>query len=228
MKDYSELKKLAEEFPEDLDFDSNNEPFFNGPSGESLGGGSTGFYSVYGKPFLIDGDDYEYDGPTYVEACNLEFAKFMIASRDGVLELIAEVEGLRKGRTDWQAECLKRGFEYVRESDDHYVLADIPEMAELLGLLLGVEVRSKDNDSYGETVSMLQDMADANSDAFHRAYELEKENESLKKDAARYRWLRDNKFDVGSYHPEHDHNHQSWFEHFDDETIDENLLAQSK
>lgn len=119
-----------------------------------------------------------------------EDAAFIAAANpDSVLALIAEVEDLRKGRTDWQAECLKRGFEYVLESDDHYVLADIPEMAELLGLLLGVEVRSKDNDSYGETVSILQDMADANSDAFHRAYELEKENEYLKKDAARFKFI---------------------------------------
>ena len=95
MSAHSELKRLAEAFPADLDFDSNTEPFFNGPSGESLGGGSTGFYSVYGKPFLIEGDDYEYDGPTYVEACNADFAKFMIAAREGVLALIAEVEGLR-------------------------------------------------------------------------------------------------------------------------------------
>lgn len=98
-----------------------------------------------------------------------------------VLDLIAEVEALRKDRTDWQAECLKRGFEYVREPDDHYVLADLPEMADLLGVLLGVEVRSKENDSYGETVSALQDAADANSDAFHRAYEAEKECKELRK-----------------------------------------------
>lgn len=93
MSDYQELKRLAEAFPADLDFDSNNEPFFNGPSGESLGGGSTGFYSVYGKPFLIEGD--EYDGPTYVEACNADFAKFMVDARDGVLTLIDEIEVLR-------------------------------------------------------------------------------------------------------------------------------------
>lgn len=95
MTDYSELKRLAEAFPADLDFDSNTEPFFNGPSGESLGGGSTGFYSVYGKPFLIEGDDYEYDGHTYVETCKADFAKFMVAARDGVLSLIAENERLK-------------------------------------------------------------------------------------------------------------------------------------
>lgn len=95
MSDYTELKRLAEAFPADLDWDSNTEPFFNGPSGESLGGGSTGFYSVYGKPFRLEGEDYDYDGPTYVEACNADFAKFMVAARDGVLALIAENDSLR-------------------------------------------------------------------------------------------------------------------------------------
>lgn len=96
MTDHSELKRLAESFPKDMDFDSNTEPFFNGPSGESLGGGSTGFYSVYGPRFFIEGDDYEYDGPTYVEACNVDFAKFMVAAREGVLALITEIEVLRE------------------------------------------------------------------------------------------------------------------------------------
>lgn len=95
MSDYQELKRLAEAFPDDLDFDSNTEPFFNGPSGESLGGGSTGFYSVYGPSFFIEGDDYEYDGPTYVESCNVDFAKFMVAAREGVITLIDEIEVLR-------------------------------------------------------------------------------------------------------------------------------------
>lgn len=58
--------------------------------------------------------------------------------------------------------------------------------------------------------------------------ELIAEVESLKKDAARYRWLRDNDFDIGSFHPAHEHNHQSWFEYFDDESIDYNLSMQSK
>lgn len=101
---YEELKKLAEAFPADLDWDSNTEPFFNGPSGESLGGGATGFYSVYGKPFRLEGEDYDYDGPTYVESCNADFAKFMVAARDGVLALIAENEALG----DWKALAVDR------------------------------------------------------------------------------------------------------------------------
>lgn len=94
MTDRAELKRLAEAFPADLDWDSNTEPFFNGPSGESLGGGATGFYCVYGKPFRLEGEDYDYDGPTYVEACPVDFAKFMVAAREGVLALIAENERL--------------------------------------------------------------------------------------------------------------------------------------
>jgi hypothetical protein len=94
MIDRAELKRLAEAFPADLDWDSNTEPFFNGPSGESLGGGSTGFYCVYGADFEIDGE--QYDGHTYVETCKVDFAKFMVAARDGVLALIAENEALRE------------------------------------------------------------------------------------------------------------------------------------
>lgn len=101
-------------------------------------------------------------------------------------------------KRDWQAECLKKGFEYVRESDDHYVLADVPEMAALLGELLGVEVRDKENHSYGETVSSLNEQIDAANNAFHRIYELEQEVESLRKDASRYRWLRDDAVDPGT------------------------------
>ena len=134
MKDFSELKRLAEAFPTDLDWDSNTEPFFNGPSGESLGGGSTGFYSVYGKPFRLEGEDYDYDGPTYVEACNADFAKFMVAARDGVLELISENEKLKADLRD--AKDAKLGLSWA----------------------IG---------------------------------EIKAENEKLRKDAERYRWIRD-------------------------------------
>ena len=94
VKRWDELKALAEAFPSDLDWDSNTEPFFNGPTGESLGGGSDGTYAVYGKPFRLEGEDYDYDGPTYVERCNVEFAKFMVSAREGVLELLAERDAL--------------------------------------------------------------------------------------------------------------------------------------
>lgn len=56
--------------------------------------------------------------------------------------------------------------------------------------------------------------------AKHEIEKLKNENESLKKDAARYRWLRQYDFDIGSYHPEGDFSHESWFERFDDQSID--------
>jgi hypothetical protein len=97
MTDQTELKRLAEAFPSDLDWDSNTEPFFNGPSGESLGGGADGTYTVYGKPFRLEGEDYDYDGPTYVERCGVDFAKFMVSARKGVLALISENEVFEDG-----------------------------------------------------------------------------------------------------------------------------------
>lgn len=105
MSDHTELKRLAEAFPTDLDWDSNTEPFFNGPSGESLGGGPTGFYCVYGPAFEID--DEQYDGPTYVESCKADFAKFMVAARDGVLALIAENEELSKDAARYRWTCVE-------------------------------------------------------------------------------------------------------------------------
>lgn len=87
MSDITELKRLAEAFP-DYDYDSNTEPFFNGPSGESLGGGSTGFYCVYGPEFEIDGESY--DGVTLVESCPADQAKFICSAKAGILSLIAE------------------------------------------------------------------------------------------------------------------------------------------
>lgn len=114
MIDTTELKRLAEAFPSDLDWDSNTEPFFNGPSGESLGGGSTGFYCVYGAPFTIDDD--QYDGPTYVEACKADFAKFMVAARDGVLSLIAENKRLERKNAN-QGETIKQYQDQVSGGD---------------------------------------------------------------------------------------------------------------
>ena len=94
----AELRRLAEAFPSDLDWDSNHEPFFNGPSGESLGGGADGTYAVYGKPFRLDGEDYDYDGPTYVERCGADFAKFMVKAKEGVLSLLDECDRLQAER----------------------------------------------------------------------------------------------------------------------------------
>lgn len=52
------------------------------------------------------------------------------------------------------------------------------------------------------------------------AVQLEAELEAFRKDAERYRWLRANNYDIGSYHPAHEHNASAWFEHLEDFDID--------
>ncbi|MEW6316263.1 MAG: hypothetical protein AB1670_07710 [Pseudomonadota bacterium] len=95
---------------------------------------------------------------------------------------------------NWQQECLKKGFEYVRESDDHYVVASPAEMVALLRDLLGVDVRTKDCDSYGVAACELQEQIDGLVNTIH-AQQAERdallaERDALVKDAERYRWLR--------------------------------------
>lgn len=68
---------------------------------------------------------------------------------------------------NWQQECLKKGFEYVREPDDHYVVASPAEMVALLRDLLGVDVRTKDCDSYGVAVCELQEQIDGLVNTLH-------------------------------------------------------------
>lgn len=147
MIDHIELKRLAEAFPADLDWDSNTEPFFNGPSGESLGGGSTGFYSVYGKPFRLEGEDYDYDGPTYVESCPADFAKFMVAARDGVLTLIAENERLERKNSN-QVETIRQYQDQVTGGDLSLgmLIAERDQLkAENAGLKTGYEAYERVN-----------------------------------------------------------------------------------
>lgn len=49
---------------------------------------------------------------------------------------------------------------------------------------------------------------------------LEFSTGAVQKDADRHRWLRRHEFDIGSYHAVQEHNHQAWFEHISDESID--------
>lgn len=49
---------------------------------------------------------------------------------------------------------------------------------------------------------------------------LEFSTGAVQKDADRHRWLRRYEFDIGSYHGVQEHNHQAWFEHISDESID--------
>lgn len=85
---------------------------------------------------------------------------------------------------NWQEECLKKGFEYVREPDDHYVIADPSEMVALLRDLLGVDVRTKDGDSYGVAVCELQEQVDGLVGTLH-AQQAERDALLAERDALR-------------------------------------------
>lgn len=135
--DWSELKRLAENFP-DYEWDSNQTEFFNGPSGESLGGDPTGYYCVYGPAFEIE--DESYDGPTLIEACPLDQAKFICEAKAAVLAFIAENERLNAclqweqyraerigthgpGCESWEPghyECLLRERDEMRKDAERY------------------------------------------------------------------------------------------------------------
>jgi hypothetical protein len=160
MADIQKLKALAEAFPADLDFDTNSTPFFNGPNGESLGGESTGYCSIYGQPFEIEGE--QYDGTEYVSICTKEFAEFICSARDGVLELIAEME-----RVAGENQRLRAGVE--------------SDLAEIDRIQMVYDAHFRKTRSY----RMQRDQAKDESD------KLKAENEALRRDAERYRWLRD-------------------------------------
>lgn len=57
---------------------------------------------------------------------------------------------------------------------------------------------------------------------------LEFSTGAVQKDADRLRWLRRHEFDIGSYHGLQEHNHQAWFEHIDDESIDRAIAEEAK
>lgn len=85
---------------------------------------------------------------------------------------------------NWQQECLKKGFEYVREPDDHYVVASPAEMVALLRDLLGVDVRTKEGDSYGVAVCELQEQIDGLVSTIH-AQQAERDALLAERDALR-------------------------------------------
>lgn len=129
MADHSELKRLAQTFP-DYDWDSNNEPFFNGPSGESLGGGPTGFYCVYGPEFEIDGESY--DGVTLVESCPADQARFICKAKAGILALIAENDRLKTLRSKTERE-LAQELEVWRHGPSCWNCGDTGDVHDIVG-----------------------------------------------------------------------------------------------
>lgn len=58
--------------------------------------------------------------------------------------------------------------------------------------------------------------------------QLRDELEACRKDADRYRWLRANNFDIGSYHHAHEYCASAWFEYFDDAAIDAAMQEETK
>lgn len=186
MSDHSELKKAAEAAPSGPWIAENDSIFFKDD-------GYTRHLLDADSGHDVEDDAY-YAALHFIATANpsavLSLLDQIEAQQARIIELAQaanaprdEAEALWKDRTDWQKECLKRGFDYVRESDDHYVLADVPEMADLLGAVLGVEVRSKDNDAYEEANSRLNEQIEGLINTVHA-------QESLRKDAERYRWLR--------------------------------------
>lgn len=173
-----------------------------------------GMVPTYGGPFDSftlaerDGDNtyqcerYDHDAGKWMDAWDWIDLRLIEGQRDDcehgeidkhqaqVTALLAERDALRK---DWQSECLKKGFKYVREPDDHYVVADPSEMVSLLRDLLGVDVRTKEGDDYGVSVSELQDQIEGLIDTIHAQ---ERRLEAMKKDAERYRWLRNRSLQV--------------------------------
>lgn len=190
MKDYSELKILAEAAtPQDFDSAqvATHEgwiecPTCGGEGSVDLGGD----YLNYDNEAL--GVQFYGIGDAHVKAEDY----YRAANPATVLALIAEVE-----RLSFREKMLSEyGCEYCAGSG---------------------HVHRIDGDYLGVCDSC---SAYEFNCAKHEIEKLKNENESLKKDAARYRWLRQYDFDIGSYHPEGDFSNESWFERFDDQSID--------
>lgn len=128
----AEIEAAADAFP-DYEWDSNQTEFFNGPSGESLGGESTGFYCVYGPPFEIDDDMY--DGPTLVEACPLDQARFICEAKPAIKSLLAHIADLKQQLV--AASITAENCELFRKDAERYQwLRDDAEFADFETLCL--------------------------------------------------------------------------------------------
>jgi hypothetical protein len=96
----------------------------------------------------------------------------------------------------------------LHHDDEYFIAAANP--AAVLALIAENEKLKAD----------LRDSKDAKLGLSWALGEINGENEKLRKDASRHRWLREHQFDVGSFYDVSEYNHKAWFEHIDDESID--------
>ncbi len=76
MSDLARLEEIARAATT-WESDSNMTPFYNDAEGNSRGGNCDGSYCLYGPSFKIEGDDYEYEGPTLSERCSKADAEYI-------------------------------------------------------------------------------------------------------------------------------------------------------
>lgn len=138
-----------------------------------------------------------------------EAAKLREAERD---KIQAEVERFKDANREISETNTRRRDENVRLKAENAALRQFAaEAYQVLGALDAPE-------------NVLDNASDAANGAPLRHETLlpffAEDYEALRKDAERYRWLRANNYDIGSYHPTHEHNASAWFEHLEDFDID--------
>lgn len=184
MSDHSELKRLAEAASQQ----SGGASWAYEPHGDTGEFGVGVLEDDQGNPVAgrqSSGEMLVLESVAPEVSCEAYAVYIAAANPAAVLGLIAKNELSEK---NWQAECLAKGFEYVREPDDHYVIADTSEMVNLLRDLLGVDVRQKDGDTYGESVRELQDQIDGLISILH---DQQGQNDQLKAECEGLRKERD-------------------------------------
>ena len=191
----AELRRLAEAMPE-LDWDSQFEDHEQ-----------TGFFCVYAKPFELDGEMH--DGPTFVERCHPEQAKFIAEAKENVLSLLDECELLRncaKGDFDldvwleWAKEA-----QALRSQNAGLIAQHGRDSVELSKQCHARDKAEAERDAAlaklacyrASRIAYASEFApDAEGDPdVNRIHEnirkLKAELEACRKDAERYRWLRE-------------------------------------
>lgn len=165
--DKERLRALAEAMPA-WEWDSNQTPFYNDPDGNSRGGECDGSYVVYGPEVEIDGDSY--DGQVLSERCGKNQAEFICEAAPAVLALLAENAALAA-----ENERLRKDAARYCE----FFTAGLPIT------FLGVDYYDKP--SLDAAIDAARDAIPA---LLSENAALAAEVERLRKNAARYEWLR--------------------------------------